>query len=52
LDTTSILTCFLNLLLEFIRTTYSGNLYPIGLPDWLTRISLRQLTRPSSECLI
>jgi hypothetical protein len=25
--------CFLNLLLEFTRTTYPGNLYPISLPE-------------------
>jgi hypothetical protein len=31
-------TCFLNLLLKFIRTTYPSNLYPIGLPD-LTRLT-------------
>jgi hypothetical protein len=35
-DSISIRTCFLNLLLEFIQTTYPGNLYPIGLPN-LTR---------------
>jgi hypothetical protein len=32
-DSISIRTYFLNLLLEFIRTTYPGNLYPIGLPE-------------------
>jgi hypothetical protein len=52
LNTTSIRTCFLNLLLEFSRTTYLCNLYPIGLPDWLKRISPGQLTRSSPECLI
>jgi hypothetical protein len=41
---------FLNLLLEFTRTTYPGNLYPIGLPD-LTRIESKQLTRTSPEHL-
>jgi hypothetical protein len=51
-DSTSFQTCFLNLLLEFTRTTYSGNIYRIGLPDWLTRISLGQLTQSSPECLI
>jgi hypothetical protein len=51
-DSTLIWTCFLNLLLKFTRITYLGNLYPIGLPDWLTRISPGQLTRSSSECLI
>jgi hypothetical protein len=33
LDSISIWTCFLNLILEFIQTTYSGNLYPIVLPE-------------------
>jgi hypothetical protein len=37
-------TCFLNLLLEFIWTTYLGNLYPIGLPD-LTRSAYLNLAR-------
>jgi hypothetical protein len=32
-DSISIQTCFVNLLLEFTRTTYLGNLYPIGLPE-------------------
>jgi hypothetical protein len=32
-DSISIRTCFLNLLLEFTRTTYPGNLHPIGLPE-------------------
>jgi hypothetical protein len=41
----SIWTCFLNHPLEFIRTTYPGNLYPIGSSDRLTRRSLEQLTR-------
>jgi hypothetical protein len=53
-DSISIQTCFINLLLEFIRTTYPGNLYPIGLPD-LTRSAYRilpeQLTRTPPEHL-
>jgi hypothetical protein len=44
LDSISIRTCFLNILLEFIRTTYPGNLYPIGLPD-LTRSAYLNLAR-------
>jgi hypothetical protein len=44
LDSISIQTCFLNLFLEFIRTTYPGNLYPIGLPD-LTRLAYPNLAR-------
>jgi hypothetical protein len=43
-DSVSIQTCFLNLLLEFTRTSYLGNLYPIGLPD-LTRSAYLNLTR-------
>jgi hypothetical protein len=37
-------TCFLNLLLEFSRTIYPGNLHPIGLPN-LTRSTNPNLTR-------
>jgi hypothetical protein len=51
-DSTSLRTCFLNFLPEFTRTTYPGNLYPIGLPNWLTQISPEQLTRSSPKCLI
>jgi hypothetical protein len=66
-DSISIRTCFLNLLLEFIRTTYLGNLYPIGLPESHpnslpelhpsalperhTRILLEQLARTPPEHL-
>jgi hypothetical protein len=49
LDSISIQTCFLNLLLEFTRTTYLGNLHPISLPDRLTQILPEQLIRSSSE---
>jgi hypothetical protein len=51
LDSILIWTCFLNLLLEFIQTTYPGNLYPIGSPNRLTRILPEQLTRTPPECL-
>jgi hypothetical protein len=50
-DSISIWTCFLNLLLEFIRTGYPVNLYPIGLPNRLTRIPLEQLSRTPLERL-
>jgi hypothetical protein len=50
-DSISIRTCFLNLLLEFTRTTYPGNLYPIGLPNRLTQITPKQLTRTSPNRL-
>jgi hypothetical protein len=50
-DSISIWTCFLNLLLEITRTTYPGNLHPIGLPDQLTQISPEYLIRSSSESL-
>jgi hypothetical protein len=50
LDSDSILiwTCFLNLLLEFTRTTYSGNLHPFGLPDltWSAYPNLARITYP------
>jgi hypothetical protein len=45
-DSIVIQTCFLNLLLEFTRTTYRGNLHPIGLPD-LTRSTYQNLARTS-----
>jgi hypothetical protein len=51
-DSISIRSYFLSLLLEFIWTTYPGNLYPIGLPDLTqlaylnpTRTPLKHLTR-------
>jgi hypothetical protein len=49
-DSTSIRTCFLNLLLEFTQTTYPGNPYPIGLRNWLTQTSPECLIR-SHQCL-
>jgi hypothetical protein len=50
-DSISIRTCFLNLLLEFIRTTYPGNLYPIGLPESRPNNLPEQLARAPPERL-